>query len=63
MGLKVAIALCALLAGCQTYGGSFCTVASPIRPASTDVALMSDSLANQILALNEKGQKLCGWKP
>ena len=63
MGVKVAIALCALLTGCQTYSGSFCSIASPIRPEATDVALMSDSLANQILAQNEKGQALCGWRP
>lgn len=60
---KVAIALCALLTACQTPSGSFCQIASPIRPEATDVALISDSLSNQILALNEKGAKLCAWKP
>lgn len=63
MGSKIAIALCALLAGCQTYSGSFCSIARPIRPEATDVALISDSLSNQILALNEKGAANCGWKP
>ena len=63
MGVKVAIALCALLTGCQTYSGSFCSIASPIRPEAPDVALISDSLAAQILAYNEKQAKLCGARP
>ncbi len=61
---KVAIFLVLALSGCATAsGGQFCQISKPIRPVATDVALMSDSLADQILAQNEKGQALCGWRP
>jgi hypothetical protein len=60
-----AIALAALiaLAGCQTNSGSFCTVEHPIRPTKAEVATLSDATVAAILAHNEKGQKLCGWRP
>ena len=60
---KIAIALCGLLAGCQTYSGSYCTISNVIRPEPKDVDVMSDSLAAQILAQNEKMEKLCGNRP
>lgn len=61
---KIAIFLALALSGCATAsGGQFCQISKPIRPEATDVALMSDSLAAQILAYNEKQAKLCGAKP
>lgn len=60
-----AIALLGLLtlAACQTTGGSFCKVEHPIRPTKAEVATLSDATVAAILAHNEKGQKLCGWRP
>ncbi|TPM37062.1 hypothetical protein [Mesorhizobium sp. B2-3-2] len=55
--------LALLLAGCTTSGGSFCAVEHPIRPTKSEVAALSDASVSAILAHNEKGQKLCGWKP
>lgn len=51
------------VAGCTTTGGSFCKVEHPIRPTKAEVAALSDATVAAILAHNEKGQKLCGWKP
>jgi len=64
MGKKL-IAACAVFAlvGCTTTGGSFCKVEHPIRPTKAEVSALSDASVAAILAHNEKGQKLCGWKP
>ncbi|RWC46744.1 hypothetical protein [Mesorhizobium sp.] len=57
------VALSFLLAGCATSGGSFCAAGHPIRPAKAEVAALSNGSVAAILAHNEKGQKLCGWRP
>lgn len=57
------LALSLMLAGCAATGGSFCAVEHPIRPTKAEVATLSDGSVAAILAHNEKGQKLCGWKP
>lgn len=57
------IALSLMLAGCATSGGSFCAAGYPIRPTQAEVATLSDASVAAILAHNEKGQKLCGWRP
>lgn len=57
------IALALLLAGCTTTGGTFCAVEHPIRPTKAEVAMLSDASVAAILAHNEKGQRLCGWRP
>lgn len=59
-----AIALAALLAlaGCQTAKGSFCAISSPIRPSAETIATMTDQEVRDVLAHNEKGSRLCGWK-
>lgn len=57
------LALSLTLAGCTTSGGSFCAAGHPIRPTQAEVATLSDASAAAILAHNEKGQKLCGWRP
>jgi len=50
------------LAGCQTTSGSFCQISSPIRLSSETVDHLSDEEVTALLAHNEKGRKLCGWK-
>lgn len=57
------IALSLLLAGCTTSGGSFCAVEHPIRPTKAEVVTLSGASVAAILAHNEKGQALCGWRP
>jgi len=59
----LALAMLVALAGCPTTGGSFCAVEHPIRPTKTEVAMLSVASVAAILAHNEKGEKLCGWKP
>jgi len=63
--VKALIATCALFAlvGCSTAKGSFCTIASPIRPSAETVAAMTDAEVRTVLAHNRKGAALCGWKP
>lgn len=50
------------LAACQT-GGTFCDVSKPIRLAQAEIATMSDQSVAQVLTHNEKGERLCGWRP
>ncbi|RWP83562.1 MAG: hypothetical protein EOR11_23215 [Mesorhizobium sp.] len=57
------IALSLLLAACTTSGGSFCAAGHPLRPTRAEAATLSDASVAAILAHNEKGQKLCGWRP
>lgn len=59
----VAVGLILMLVGCQTTGGSFCSVARPIRLTKEVIATLTDTQVASILAHNRKGQKLCGWKP
>jgi hypothetical protein len=61
--VAAALAALVILAGCQTTGGSFCDIARPIRLTKQTVAALSDAEVKQVLALNRKGQKLCGWHP
>lgn len=60
-----ALILASMLAlpACQTTGGSFCDIASAIRPSQEQIDQMTDAQVNELLAHNEKGQRLCGWKP
>jgi len=58
----ISLALLIALAGCQTTGGTFCAISSPIRLSAASVAALSDSEVKDILAHNRKGAKLCGWK-
>jgi hypothetical protein len=50
------------LAACQTTGGSFCSIAKPVRPAKETVDKLSDAEVSAILAHNKKGERLCKWK-
>ena len=40
-----------------------CSYFRPIRPTAADVEVISQSLADQVLAHNEVGQSRCGWVP
>lgn len=63
MGKIALIASLLFLAACQTTGGSFCSIAKPIRPAKETVDNLSNAEVAAILAHNRKLQKLCGIKP
>ena len=51
------------LAACQTASGTFCQIARPQRPSAAEIEAMSDARVAEVLAMNRKGQKLCGWRP
>lgn len=51
------------MAACQSSGGTFCAISKPIRPTQSEIATMSDQSIAQVLAYNERGQRLCGWRP
>jgi len=55
-------ALLALVA-CTTPSGSFCEIAKPLRPSAETIAAMTDAEVGAMLAHNEKGARLCGWRP
>lgn len=59
----LSLLLLVALAGCPAVGGSFCAIEHPIRPTKAEVAMLSDASVAAILAHNEKGAKLCGWRP
>jgi hypothetical protein len=61
MAKAVSLIAVLLLTGCVTTGGNFCDIAKPIRPSN--VATLSDNDVAEMLAHNEKGQRLCGWRP
>lgn len=63
MAKVLILALAIALAGCQTTKGTFCAVSSPIRISSKAVDALSDAEVAAVLAHNEKGAALCGWKP
>jgi hypothetical protein len=51
-----------LIVGCTTTPkGSFCALADAHRPANVDA--LTDAEVADLLKHNEKGRKLCGWKP
>jgi len=56
-------ALFAILVGCSSVTGSFCSIASPISLSERTIKSMTDSEVAAALAHNEKGAALCGWKP
>ncbi len=59
----LAIGVATLAAGCASNPGTACDGWRPIRPLEDDLATMSDPLIAQVLAHNEHGAKVCGWKP
>lgn len=63
--IAVVIAAAALLAlvACTAPSGSFCEIAKPMRPSAAEIAAMSDARVAEVLAHNETGRRLCGWRP
>lgn len=61
----IALSLSAgLTAGCGTnhrWIGEDCDWAEPIRPSRADV--LTEGTLAQIVAHNEIGERLCGWRP
>lgn len=51
------------LAGCATTGGTFCDIAKPIRLSDATIDAMTDTEVAAALAHNERGRRLCNWKP
>lgn len=63
MGPKIIIIVTMLaLSACTTASGSFCDLNQPTRLSAAEVDALSDRSVEQILAQNEKGRKLCGWR-
>jgi hypothetical protein len=58
-------ALLFALAACQSVPvqGDFCYRNEPIRLSGTVIDQMSDADVERVLAHNERGARLCGWKP
>lgn len=51
------------IAACTTTKGSFCEIAKPVRLGSAAIDALSDAEVKAILAHNERGRRLCKWKP
>lgn len=61
--IVVVLAFVAILAGCSsTRTGSLCTV-GPFRPDPGASERWTADEMDQLIVLNESGEKLCGWKP
>lgn len=63
MGKVILLLSVLALGGCVTTSGSFCKVAREIRPTEQDADVISQQLADGLLAHLETGARLCGWKP
>lgn len=58
-----ATVLVVLLAGCSTTRtGSLCTV-GPFRPDTGASERWTPGEKDQLIVLNESGERICGWKP
>lgn len=57
------LALILALTACTTPRGTFCEIADPIRLSPAAVDAMSDTEVAAALAMNRKGERLCGWRP
>lgn len=58
----IAIALCALLAGCQTTRtGSFCPI-GPLLPDAGASTRWTEDEKDYAIVLNETGEAICGWR-
>lgn len=62
VGLFATLALVAL-AACASPKGSFCAIATPLRPSAGTLAAMSDAEIRDMLQHNETGRRLCKWSP
>ncbi len=64
-GAATVLALTVILSACQSVPirGDFCYRNQPIRLTPAVIDQMSDKALARILANNERGETLCGWKP
>lgn len=58
----LALPLFLALGACTSTSGDPCAGFRTIHPTSADMAVISDQLVGQILANNETGKALCGWR-
>lgn len=56
------LAATTLLAGCASNGGNQCAGWQPIRPTASDVRVVSQQLADDVLEHNEYGAALGCWR-
>lgn len=66
MGKGLIVAAALALTGCGeriVYVSDGCLWAEPIRPTKAEVAALTAETVRRILAHNEKGAAVCGWKP
>lgn len=49
------------IAGCASPSGNFCTVAKPIYLDTLEGKNSAEK--RDILSHNDKGERLCGWRP
>lgn len=54
---------CSTLSGGPGTGGSFCDIASPMRPSRSQIATMSVEEKRQALTMLRYGRAHCGWRP
>lgn len=62
--ITLMIIVSVVLTGCTTTKptGSLCTV-GPFRPDTGASERWTEGEMDQLIVLNESGEKLCGWKP
>lgn len=56
------LVLMIVVSGCESGLRNSCDWAKPIRPKTSDVDVISDSLTRQLLEHNITGQRVCGWR-
>ena len=56
------LAAATLVAGCSQTSGNQCDGWRPIRPTASDVRVVSQTLADEMLEHNEYGVKLGCWE-
>ncbi len=63
-GTAAVLALAVILSACQTVpvDGDFCYRNQPIRLSAMVIDQMDGRALARILASNERGEKLCGWR-
>jgi hypothetical protein len=60
--IVMAAGLALLLAGCGAHAGSLCSVGA-FRPDPGASERWTDGEKDQLIVLNESGERICGWKP
>lgn len=52
-----------MLTACTTASGTFCDLAKPFRFSDSSIDALQGDEVTALLEHNEKGRRLCGWKP